>query len=333
MLAGIPDQAELIVFVLILANQAGVPVVAAPALLGVGALAANGDVRVGVAATGAVCAALCADLAWYGLGRWRGSWALAALRRLLGRTGPFLDEAQRLFLAHDRAFQLGARFLPELNPLAAALAGEARVSLKRFAAGAIASAALWVGTWIGAGYAIGNAWNGGSEIALFGSIVAGSAVVSLSLTIRPVRRAIATIARALRRRTTSRPDGRSFMVTSWERERGDARDHADPPGGMSATDLDGGPRHQKGDAVMDMNEYVLEVVARDRLAEMREAAARSHRVRAARRASRPMRIALGHGLIRIGRRLQGVRDYSVTTIDVGGAGAMRRRSTHEAVRG
>jgi hypothetical protein len=84
---------------------------------------------------------------------------------------------------------------------------------------------------------------------------------------------------------------------------------------------------------MDMNEYVLEVVAQDRLAEMREAAARSHRVRAARRASRPMRIALGHGLIRIGRRLQGVRDYSAARIDIGGAGAMRRRSTHEAVRG
>jgi hypothetical protein len=104
MLAGIAEQAEWIVFILILANQAGIPVFAAPALLGVGALAANGDVSVVVAVTVAVCAALCADLAWYGLGRCRGTWALTTLRRLSGNTSLFVDDAQRLFLAHDHAF-------------------------------------------------------------------------------------------------------------------------------------------------------------------------------------------------------------------------------------
>jgi hypothetical protein len=68
---------------------------------------------------------------------------------------------------------------------------------------------------------------------------------------------------------------------------------------------------------MDMNEYVFEIVARDRLAEMRAAAARSHRVRGARPASRPLGVALGRWLIRVGRHLQGVRDYSVARIDAG----------------
>jgi hypothetical protein len=84
---------------------------------------------------------------------------------------------------------------------------------------------------------------------------------------------------------------------------------------------------------MDMNLYVLEIVTRERLAEMRAAAERSHRIGAAGPASHPLRVALGHVLIRIGRRLRGVRDYSVTRIDAGAVVATPRRSPHEVVRG
>ena len=64
---------------------------------------------------------------------------------------------------------------------------------------------------------------------------------------------------------------------------------------------------------MDMNEYALELLARDRLAELR---ANGHRVsesRLGRRSSRPLRVAFGHALIRMGRRLQGTRRYSLAT--------------------
>jgi len=59
--------------------------------------------------------------------------------------------------------------------------------------------------------------------------------------------------------------------------------------------------------VMDMNEYALEILARDRLAELRAAAELANRVRAARPVSRPLRVVLGQALIRLGHRLQGVR--------------------------
>ena len=49
MLAGVLDHAQWVVLALILANQAGVPGFAVPALLGVGALAWTGGVNVGVA--------------------------------------------------------------------------------------------------------------------------------------------------------------------------------------------------------------------------------------------------------------------------------------------
>jgi len=158
MLAGILEHAEWVVFALILANQAGLPVFAAPALLGVGALlAADGHGRMAVLLAVAVGAALAADLAWYALGRWRGVGALATLGRLSRGTGVLVDRAQRLFLAHEGTVQLGARFLPELNPVAATFAGAARVSLRRFIVRAVASAVVWAATWISIGCLIGSA--------------------------------------------------------------------------------------------------------------------------------------------------------------------------------
>src|SRR5262249_62044903 len=132
-------------------DQAGVTVLAAPALLAVGALAWTGDVNGGVVRAGATGASPCADFGWYTVGRWRGHRALAALGRLSRGTRAFVDDAQRIFLAHDRAFQLGARFLPELNPVAAALAGVAGVGLRRFVLGATLSAAIWPGGGVGGG--------------------------------------------------------------------------------------------------------------------------------------------------------------------------------------
>jgi membrane protein DedA with SNARE-associated domain len=207
MLAEVLGHAEWIMFALVLANQAGVPVFAAPALLAVGALAWTGDVNVGVAVAGAMGASLCADLGWYTVGRWRGHWALAALERLSRGTRALVDDAQRLFLAHDRAFQLGARFLPELNPVAAAFAGVAGVGPRRFVLGAAVSAAIWTSTWIGVGYLIASTtWSGGgSGILVFSVIVAASAIASLTVLIRPAVRAFTVVVRSLRARTSARP--------------------------------------------------------------------------------------------------------------------------------
>jgi hypothetical protein len=61
--------------------------------------------------------------------------------------------------------------------------------------------------------------------------------------------------------------------------------------------------------VMDMNEYALEILARDRLAELRAGAELANRVRAASPVSRPLRVVLGEALIRMGYRLRGVRRF------------------------
>ena len=55
---------------------------------------------------------------------------------------------------------------------------------------------------------------------------------------------------------------------------------------------------------MDMNEYALETLARERLAELRALAERAARARGGAPASRPLRAALGRALIRLGHRLR-----------------------------
>jgi membrane protein DedA with SNARE-associated domain len=152
----ITHSAGPVLFVLVLANQAGVPVPAAPSLLVAGALASSGTLSFSVILTVVVGAALGADLVWYGLGRWRGVQTLAAFRRLL-RARASVERVERFFLAHRFEFLWGARFLPELNPVGAGLAGAARVRPTWFLLSAAGSALVWAGAWAGAGYLLSEA--------------------------------------------------------------------------------------------------------------------------------------------------------------------------------
>jgi hypothetical protein len=51
---------------------------------------------------------------------------------------------------------------------------------------------------------------------------------------------------------------------------------------------------------MDMNSYAIELIARQQIAERHAGAARHEMVRAATRPRRPLRIAIGLALIRLG---------------------------------
>lgn len=147
---------EWMLFGWVLANQGGVPLPVVPILLAAGALAASG--RAGIWEVGAIAvgATLCADLGWYAMGRWRGAGVLALLGRLSPNARAFVRRAHDAFLARPGRFQLTARFLPELNPIAAGMAGATALGLIRFVGYGIVSALLWVGAWTGIGYLLGD---------------------------------------------------------------------------------------------------------------------------------------------------------------------------------
>jgi hypothetical protein len=84
---------------------------------------------------------------------------------------------------------------------------------------------------------------------------------------------------------------------------------------------------------MHMNEYVLETLTRERLAELRAAGECSNRVWAASRSARSPRRALVDLLIRMGRRLRRVRRYAPAMRATGCAINRERTSPHGAVHG
>ena len=153
----IMEHAGWILFFWILANQAGVPAPAVPVLLAAGTLSASGRLSVTACVVVAVAATLCADLGWFGLGRWRGASVLALLGRFSPNAKAFVRRAQDAFLAHSGLFRLSARVLPEMNPIAASLAGATGQTITRFVAYGTVSAVIWAGTLIGLGYLLGNA--------------------------------------------------------------------------------------------------------------------------------------------------------------------------------
>jgi len=154
------DHAGWFLFAWVFGNQAGVPLPVVPALLGVGALAGSGHLSIFVILGIAVGAALAADLTWYGLGRWRGAMVLRLIGRLAPKAGTLVGRAQHVFSTHVGAFQLGARFLPELNAIAAGLAGARRLRFARFISYGTVSAFAWAGAWIGLGYFLSDAVTG-----------------------------------------------------------------------------------------------------------------------------------------------------------------------------
>jgi membrane protein DedA with SNARE-associated domain len=157
-----------LLFAAVLANQAGVPIPVVPYLVATGVLAAHAGTGMLLTNVVVVAAALVADAIWYGLGRWHGRDVLVGLARLLRRSAAYVDGAEGRFRGHQVAFILGGRFLPELNPIAAGMAGATRMGPARYSLIAMTSAFAWAFAWTGAGYALGNIPS--KAVASFGSM-------------------------------------------------------------------------------------------------------------------------------------------------------------------
>ena len=142
-----------VLFAWAFAVQAGVPAPAVPMLLGAGALSGAGHMNLAVAVGATMLATLGADAIWYALGRRTGTRVLAAVCRLSLDPDSLIRDAKERFLAHRGRYLVLAKFLPGLNPVAAALAGAVAVRPDRFLLYAACGAFFWSGIWITLGYA------------------------------------------------------------------------------------------------------------------------------------------------------------------------------------
>jgi membrane protein DedA with SNARE-associated domain len=149
--------AELVLFAYVLADQLGVPVPAMPVLLAAGGLAAAGKLSLPLALGLAIVATLLADLAWFTAGRLRGSRVLGLLCRISLEPDSCVRRTETIFLRYGLRSLLVAKFIPGFSTIAAPLAGIVGVSPLKFALYSAGGALLWAGTWMGIGYAVGDA--------------------------------------------------------------------------------------------------------------------------------------------------------------------------------
>src|SRR5262245_10030097 len=216
----------LILPALVVAEQFGIPLPAVPALLGVGALAASGQVSIPTV-LGVIAAAFTVDLTWYELGRRRGAAVLAKICRMSLRPNSSVGRTERIFARYGAGFILVAKFVPGLSTIVPPLAGIAGIGRARFAIYEVGGVLLWAGTWVGLGYYLSDAV---SSIAL-----AASRLGRLMAVIIVVAIAAYVIARYVRRRVRLR----AFRPVPPVAERLEGAPYAVPAGGPDAIGRDG----------------------------------------------------------------------------------------------
>jgi len=138
--------------VLVVAEQVGIPLPAVPALLGVGALAAKGRVSLSLVIGAIALVAMPVDLTWYELGRRRGARVLSGLCRLSLEPDVCVRRTQNLFRRYGVRAMLVAKFLPGLTTVMPPLAGIFGVSRLRFATYELTGVLLWAYFWAGTGF-------------------------------------------------------------------------------------------------------------------------------------------------------------------------------------
>ncbi len=145
-----------VLFAWVFAEQIGLPLPSAPLLLAAGALAGTGRLNLLFAGGLAVAAALLSDVLWYEMGRRRGVKVLQLLCRISLEPDSCVRRTEDVFARHGARSLLLAKFIPGLNTAAPPLAGIFRMRLARFLCFDTLGATLWVGVFVGLGYAFSD---------------------------------------------------------------------------------------------------------------------------------------------------------------------------------
>ncbi len=175
------NNAESVLFVTIFAEQLGVPLPAAPLLLTVGALAAQGSINPLTAMMVIIIACLPADLIWFCVGRWSGPSVLQSLGRFLLCDGGCFNRTERLFKRYGTLGLTAAKFFPGLGLLMPPLAGAFKVGLGRFVVFDAIGALLYGTVYLGLGFLFDREVSGVLELA--GQFGTGTLLLAMAFAV------------------------------------------------------------------------------------------------------------------------------------------------------
>src|SRR5215472_13847627 len=164
-----------LVFINVLALQAGLPLPAYPTLIVAGAYAATGGSPVWQLVSVGIVAALVADTGWYMAGRRFGMRILSLLCRVSLSQDTCVRQTEAIFQRFGPASMLFAKFVPGFASVATALAGALRLNYLKFLLFDAGGAGLWVGVAVTLGYvfrdAIGGVINTLSSLGRYGVMI------------------------------------------------------------------------------------------------------------------------------------------------------------------
>jgi membrane protein DedA with SNARE-associated domain/rhodanese-related sulfurtransferase len=149
-----------LVFINVLALQAGLPLPAYPVLIVAGAYAATGGSPVWQLVSVGIVAALVADTGWYMAGRRFGLRILSLLCRVSLSQDTCVRQTESIFQRFGPASMLFAKFVPGFASVATALAGALRLNYLKFLLFDAGGAGLWVGVAVTLGYVFRDAIDG-----------------------------------------------------------------------------------------------------------------------------------------------------------------------------
>lgn len=151
-LAFVGKHGNAVVFAVVFLDQLGLPIPTLPILLAFGALAGSGTLDPLTSLAVATVACLCADFAWFQLGRWKGTRVLSWLCRVSLEPDTCVSNTRELFARHGVKSLLVAKFVPGFDTVAPPLAGLLGVRTPRFLLWSTGGALLWLLAYGGLGY-------------------------------------------------------------------------------------------------------------------------------------------------------------------------------------
>lgn len=148
-----------LIFATALAEQAGLPLPAAPILISAGALAWDGALRPEAVLAAAFAACLIADHAWFAAGRLRGRAVLAGICRLSLSPDTCVRRTDDLIARHGPYVLMVAKFIPGVSAVAIPTAAAMGIGWRRFALFDAIGALAWCVAYLTAGMVFNRAVN------------------------------------------------------------------------------------------------------------------------------------------------------------------------------
>lgn len=151
----IAEHGYLMLTLIVLADQSGLPLPALPFLLAAGALVQTGTLHGPILFLLSVLASLAGHGAWYVAGRLRGISVLRRVCQLALEPDACVRRTQDMFTKLGPWSLIALRFLPGLDVMAQPLAGMSGMSPERYLLLTLTGAVLWVGAPLSLGYLFG----------------------------------------------------------------------------------------------------------------------------------------------------------------------------------